>query len=143
MTPGGGTVTFDAEEYAKAMDELKELLTEGAAIEKRLRDMGLKGFSGTTTRPPRPAKREKNDLSEAMTLELDISGIDWQTKDKTPAGPDTPWCWAFSETKNGGVIRETMQLLQALEQYGTVRVGKYLISLGGRDNKLLNRRVVK
>lgn len=129
---GGGSVTGDAEEFLALMDEL-------AAIEKRLRAFGSKGFSGKAT-VPRPAKKNE---SEAMMLELDISGIPWKTKDKQPAGPDTPWCWAFAETKDGGVIRETMQLLQACEQYGTVRVGKYEISLGGRDGNLLNRRVKK
>lgn len=133
----GGTVTFDADEYLELLDELTDL-------EKRLRNLGKDGynFKGSTTKPPSPARREKAE-SEAMEIQLDISGIDWQTKDKQPAGPNTPWCWAHAHMQDGGIRRETVQLVAAVEQYGTVRVGKYEITLGGRDGTLLNRRVKK
>lgn len=137
MTPKGGTVTLDADEFLKLLDELEDL-------EERLRSLGSKGFNGSRKTPrPRPANKPKENDQPAMDIDLDISGIEWQTKDKEPAGPNTPWAWAFSTTQDGGVKRESMQLLQALEQYGSVRIGKYVYSLGGRNGNLLNRRVKK
>jgi len=138
MSEKGGTVTVDAEEYLKLLDELTDM-------EKRLRALGSQGFRGAPgdRRDPRPASNPNEKAEPAMVVDLDISGIHWKTKDSQPAGLDVPWCWAFSETKDGGVIRETMQLLQALDQYGKVRIGEYEISLGGRDGNLLNRRRLK
>lgn len=131
-----GTVTFDADEYLELLDELTDL-------EKRLRVLGSKGFNGTKANP-RPASPSRETTAEkAMEIQLDISGIDWQTKDKQPAGPNTPWCWAHAHMQDGGIRRETAQLVAAVEQYGTVKVGKYEITLGGRDGTLLNRRVKK
>lgn len=136
----GGRVTFDAEEYLVLLDELADL-------EKRLRSLGQKGFntSGQTPRPPSPAKK-KRDESEAMRLDLDISGIEWKRSNKAgggAAGPGDGWAWAFSETQDGGIIREAAQLVAALEQYGRVIVDGFEISLGGRDGNLLNRKKVK
>lgn len=58
-------------------------------------------------------------------------------------GTNDGWAWAFSQTRNGGILREALQLVQALEQYGAVKVGKYVITLSGRDGNLLNRKLVK
>jgi len=117
-----------------------------ADLEKRLRNLGKEGykFDSMTTKPPSTPSTEKEE-QEAMELDIDISGIDWKLSKKAgggPAGPQDGWAWAFGYTKDGGIRRETMQLIQALEQYGTVRVGNYKISLGGRDGTLLNRRKV-
>ena len=78
-----------------------------------------------------------------MVVDLDISEIEWKKSNKDGgrlATPEDGWAWAFAYTKDGGVLRETMQLLQAIEQYGTVSVGQYEITLGGRDKGLLNRK---
>lgn len=80
-----------------------------------------------------------------MKLDLDISGIEWKRSNQQGGGPADPsdgWAWAFAYTKDGGIRRETVQLVQALDQYGTVRVGGYEITLGGREGKLLNRKKV-
>jgi len=137
----GGTVTLDAEEYLQLLDEM-------AKLEKRLRALGRGGYKSdkVTTRPSRPASREKKEEPDAMELDIDISGIEWRLSNRDgggPAGPEAGWCWAFSTTQDGGVRRETLQLLQAVEMYGKVRIGQYEISLGGRDGTLFNRTKVK
>ena len=116
MTNKGRTVTFDAEEYLKLLDEM-------TALEKRLRNLGKEGYKvdGMTTKPSRPASREKKEEEDAMEIDLDISGIEWKLSNRDgggPAGPDAGWCWAFSTTRDGGVRRECLQLVQACEMYG-------------------------
>lgn len=139
MTNKGGTVTFDAEEYLKLLDEM-------TALEKRLRNLGREGYKvdGMTTKPSSPASREKEE--EAMEIDLDISGIEWKLSNRDGgglAGPEAGWSWAFSTTRDGGVRRECMALVQAIELYGTVRIDQYEIGLGGRNGNLLNRTKVK
>jgi len=133
----GGTVVVDADELLKWLDKVR------GAVE------GLSFFlsTGMTTRPPSPERQrelEKDSKGQpAMVVDLDISGIEWQTRYKQPAGPDAPWCWAFGYNNDGTVRRETNQLVQGVLQYGVVKIGQYEVSLGGRDGNLLNRRRIK
>ena len=136
----GGTVTVDADRAAELLAELRR------EVNVKIDNFGRFLAAGMVTKASVPARRrpaEKASKEEpAMVLELDISGIEWQTKAKQPAGPDDPWNWAFGYNRDGTVRRETNQLVQAILQYGTVRIGQYEFSLGGRDNNLLNRRRV-
>ena len=131
-----GTVTVDADLFLKLLDELDEL-------EQRLRSLGSSGFNGSGRgKTTRPENKPKENDKPAMVVDLDISGIEWKKANRDgggPAGPNDGWSWAFAFTQDGGIRRETLQLVQALEQYGTVRVGQYEITLGGRDKRLLNR----
>ena len=137
----GGKMELDAEEYLALIDDYDTL-------GKRLRALGLKGFdaSVTTTRPQSQVSRDKKEEIESMFLDIDISGIDWKRSNRDGGGPAEPgdgWNWAFGFTKDGGIRRETMELVQAIERYGPVRVGDYEISLSGRDGSLLNRKRLK
>lgn len=139
MTKKGGTVTLDADEFLNILDEL-------ANLEKRLRALGREGYKidGVTPEPKSPASREEKE-QDAMPLEIDISGIDWRRSNKAgggAAGPGDGWAWAFALTKDGGIRRESAQLLSALEQYGKVLVDGFEITLAGRDGNLLNRKKV-
>ena len=137
MTGKRSTFSLDADEYLRLLDELIDL-------ETRLRSVGLAGFnSEKPTQRPKPSMRDPSDESEAIRLDIDISGIEWKLSNRDgggPAGPDAGWCWAFSTTRDGDVLGEVIQLLQAIEQYGRVRIGQYEITLGGRDKRLLNRK---
>ena len=137
MTENKGIITLDADEYRKLLDELIDL-------QKRLRSVGLAGFNSEKPTPcPKPSMRDPSDESEAMVLDIDISGIEWKLSNRDGGGPAEPnagWCWAFSTTRDGGIRREAAQLVSALEQYGRVRVGQHEITLGGRDKLLLNRK---
>lgn len=126
----------------KQVEKLTKLLERRDKLNAEIRALLGSNFSHTSPRARAPqahSKPEKNN--SVMEVDLDIDGVEWLTKDKQPAGPNTPWAWAFSTTKDGGLRRETLQLVQALEQYGKVRIGKYEISLGGRDGNLLNRKI--
>lgn len=127
----GGQVVVDADELLERINKVRGSFDELSSFLAKC----------MTTKPLIPASREK-DEKDAMELDIDISGIEWLTKDRQPAGPNAPWCWAFSTTQDGGIRRETLQLVQALEQYGKVRIGKYELSLGGRDGNLLNRKTI-
>ena len=129
-----GTINIDADKYLELLDRLQ-------TIESELRQLGHGGYTtGKTT-------QRNTEKTDAMVLDnLDISGIEWKKSNRDGggvAGPETPWCWAFGLTKDGGIRRETMQLLQALEQYEKVRVGRYVFTLGGRNGSLLNRTIAK
>lgn len=140
MTGKRSTITLDADEYLRLLNELINL-------ENRLRSVGLAGFnSGKTTKPQRYAAKEKEDDTDLMEIDLDMSGIEWKLSNRDGgglAGPDAGWCWAFSTTRDGGIRREAVQLVAALEQYGKVLVDGFVISLAGRDGKLLNRKKLK
>ncbi len=87
--------------------------------------------------------KELSHESEAMPLDIDISGVDWRRSNKAGggvAGPGDGWAWAFALTKDGGIRRESAQLLAGLEQYGKVLVVGFEITLSGRDKRLLNRK---
>ena len=135
-----GTITIDADRYLEILDRLQTL-------EGELRKLGHKGFNASgKTRSPNSSRREKKDESEAMVLDIDISGIEWKRSNKTgggAAGPNDGWAWAFAYTQDGGIQREAAQLVTALEQYGKVLIDGFKITLAGRDGKLLNRKKVK
>jgi len=129
-----GTVTLQAEDIIKLAEDLE-------ALARRLRDMGVAGFKGTSPRGPPTPPRVNN--TEGMPLGLDISGIEWKRSNKQgggEAGPSDGWAWAFAYTQDGGIRREAAQLVAALEQYGKVLVDGFEISFAGRDGKLLNRK---
>ncbi len=112
MTEKKNPITLDADEYLRLLDELIDL-------ETRLRSVGLAGFNSEKPTPcPKPSMRDPSDESEAMVLDIDISGIEWKLSKRAGgglAGPDAGWCWAFSTTRDGGIRREAAQLVAALE----------------------------
>lgn len=84
-----------------------------------------------------------SEVKSAMKLDITISGIEWKRSNKQgggAAGPNDGWAWAFALTKDGGIRRESAQLLAALEQYGKVLVDGFEITLSGRNKRLLNRK---
>ena len=138
-----GTITIDADRYLELLDRLQTL-------EDNLRKLGHKGFNASprpsTSPAPRQPRNDPKDESPAMSLDLDISGIEWKRSKKAGggvAGPGDGWAWAFAYTQDGGIRREAAQIVAALEQYGKVLVDGFVISLAGRDGKLLNRKKLK
>jgi len=93
----------------------------------------------TPTRVPAKAP----STAEPMALDIDISGIDWMQKNMELVGLDASWAWAFGYDQDGDVKPETEQLVEAIQQYGNVKVGKHMIGLGGNDNTLLQRKISK
>ena len=139
MSRSGGKVTVDADRYLELLDEL-------SALEGRLRALGSEGFNvSKTTQPSSPASKKKAE-EKAMDLDIDVSGIEWKKSNRDgggPAGPDAGWAWAFGYTQDGGILPGAVQLIQAMERYGTVKIGGFEYSLGGRDKRLLNRKRAK
>lgn len=117
-------------------DDILALVDEIEALAQKLRDLGLQGFS---------TKGEKQTKAKGIPIELnlDISGIQFFQKNRNPAGPDASWGWCFGYTKNGDYHNQSKNLVQAIEQYGKIRVGDLEYTLGGQDGKLLNFRRVK
>lgn len=74
---------------------------------------------------------------------ININLIEWKTKGNEPAREDDSWAWAFSRTHDGVIRDETRQLVGEIERYGKVEVGGYVITLGGRDKRLLSRNKVR
>jgi hypothetical protein len=85
-----------------------------------------------------PSNGGKVSDNGAIQLDLDVSGITFKQKAGVVAGPHAKWGWAFAYRQEGGYHKESQELVQALEQYGNVQVGKRIFSLGGRDGNLIN-----
>ncbi len=130
-----GTITLDAEKYLELLDRLKE-------VEAELRNFGKGGFThGSTT--PRNSEKKKNSSQPAMTMDIDVTSIVFKQKKKADgnfelAGSHAKWGWTFGYTQQGDYQTETRELVQVIEQYGSIQVGNRIYTLGGRDNKLLN-----
>lgn len=133
-----GKVIVDADRARELLDEIRK------SVNEKIDDFGRFLTAGLTAGPPTPTrqrKAEKASTGQFFELEaFDINAVNWKTKNSDPAGPDMPWSWAFSTDVEGHVLPETAELVQACKRYGEVRVGSYIVKLGGRDGNLLNRR---
>ena len=83
-----------------------------------------------------------------MPIEFDILSLDWTKSKKAgggPAGPETPWAWTFAypDAESPDPRTDCYELVMSLHRYGEVRCGRYIIKLGGRDSRLLNRTIAK
>jgi len=136
-----GKVVVDANRATELLDEIRKTVNE------QIDTFGRFLATGLTTEPPTPTRKhkaEKASMRQFFELEgFDINAVNWKTKNSDPAGPDTPWAWAFGTDVEGHILPETAELVQACRQYGEVLVGSYLIKIGGRNGNLLNRRRVK
>jgi len=74
---------------------------------------------------------------------IDLTQIDWRTKDNEEASLGDEWCWAFAYNRDGSYKDESKELVQRIEQYGKVEIDGYVMTLSGRDKRLLNRKRAK
>lgn len=129
-----GVVTISADRLLEIADQLKR-------VESDLRKLGMTGFS---TQPTKPKTQTQKPKSEAMPLDFDIRSLDWKKSNKAgggPAGPETPWAWAFAypDSESNDPRTDCYDLVIALNRFGTVKCGRYIVKFGGRDSRLLNR----
>jgi len=134
----GGRVTVDADEVVKLLNEIRR------EFNKRIDELGNFLASGLTTEPPSPARQRKVEKAStsAMPVSVNVSGINWLTKDKEPASPNAAWSWAYGYDIEGAIRPETEALIQEILKYGKVTVGGFEYSLSGRDMNLLGRKKV-
>jgi len=134
----GGVVTVSADRILELADRMKDL-------ESEIRQLGLDGFmSQPITRAP---PRQKSN-SELMAMQFDLTRLDWKKSNRAgggDAGPDEKWAWTYGypDADSPDPRTECYALVEALIQYGEIRVGKYTVKLAGRDNRLLNRKIAK
>lgn len=112
-------------------NDILALVDEIEALAQKLRNLGLQGFSLR-------GEKQTKAKGDAIELDLDVSGIQFYQKNKQPAGPGAKWGWTWAYEREGDYHDESKALVQALEQYGEVRVGNKMFTLGGRDGRLLN-----
>lgn len=80
---------------------------------------------------------------EPMETAIPIDRINWQIPKKDGGGAareDTQFAWAWVKDTKGNLRPESTELVQALRQYGEVKIGKYICSIS-KDGKFLNRRI--
>ncbi len=126
----------------KNVEKLIILMDRRDKLNSDIRIMLSRNLGSYAQDDPEPRSRE---VESAMKLDLEISGIDWKRSNKQGGGPASPsdgWAWAFGYNQDGTIRRETMQLIQALKQYGKVIIDGFEISLSGQDKRLLNRKKV-
>jgi len=73
---------------------------------------------------------------------INIRAIDWRTKNNNPASDADSWAWAHAYGRDGVLLDVTRQLVQEIERTGKVEVEVYVITLSGRDKKLLSRTIM-
>ena len=74
---------------------------------------------------------------------IDLTRIEWKRKGSKPASAGDPWAWTFGYAQDGGYLPESETLVKALEQSGKVEMDGYVMTLSGRDKRLLSRKKLK
>ena len=74
---------------------------------------------------------------------VDLTKIDWRDRNNDEVGTGEPWAWAFAYDVDGDYWDESRSLVQAIERDGEVVMDGYVMTLSGRDNRLLNRKKLK
>jgi len=82
----------------------------------------------------------KAQLVARAEPDIDITKINWMVKGKLAASQEDPWAWTFAYDRQGNILPETREVVEAIQQYGEIKVGDYTITLGGDRNNLLNRK---
>jgi len=120
-----------------------DLIQYKKGFEAKMDARRAKKPAATPAKAPSRAPARAPSTAEPMALDLDISGIEWMQKNMEIVGLDASWAWAFAYDQDGNVKDTTRQLVEAIQQYGKVKVGQHVIGLGGTDNKLLQRKIPK
>ncbi len=131
---GEGVVTISADRLLEIADQLKR-------VESDLRKLGMNGFS---TQPTKPKPQPQKPQADAMPLDFDILGLDWRRSTKAgggDAGPNDKWAWTFAypDAESHDPREDCYDLVIALNRFGSVQCGKYIVKLSGRENRLLAR----
>ena len=74
---------------------------------------------------------------------IDLTQIEWKLRGSEPASAGDPWAWAFAYNQDGETLLVTDALVKTIEQHGKALIDGYEITLGGRDENLLNRKKLK
>ena len=74
---------------------------------------------------------------------IDLTQIEWKGKGSMLVGAGAEWAWAFGYDQNGEYWPESEALVRALEQSGKVEMDGYVMTLSGRDKRLINRKKQK
>lgn len=75
--------------------------------------------------------------------QFDLDAIKWLDKNRDPAPMQTQWAWAYAFDTKGEIHPECEALYNEVQRYGEVHTQGFIISLGGRDKQLLNKRIPK
>ena len=136
MTLKEGKVVVDADRANELLDEIRREFIE------RIDNLGRFLAAGMTTKSPAPARQRRTEKAStsAMPVSVNVSGINWLTKDKEVASPNAAWSWAYGYDIKGEIRPETQALIQEILKYGKVTTGGFEFSLSGRDMNLLSRK---
>ena len=63
-------------------------------------------------------------------MSINVSKIVFKQKGGLEAGPTSTWGWCFAFTQKEDYHPESRELIQAIEQYGKVRVGNRVYTPG-------------
>lgn len=129
----GLSIRLGEEDTERVISHLENAEKEIGAVRKIL----LRRFEIKNKEPPAPKVPSASD-NGTILADLDVSGIEFKQKAGAIAGPSASWGWAFSVSREGEYLDESQELVQAIEQYGKVKVGNRIYTLGGRDGNLLN-----
>jgi len=87
----------------------------------------------------KPSKQKTKENKSKFNLDA----INWLDKDKAPAHVYAPWAWTFVFNRDGDIHPEIEPIYDEVCRYGELEIDEWVISLGGREDQLLNKRKKK
>jgi len=139
-------IEMDLKARAKAFDEF---------VEEQVKKKGADEFQGVIEAIDRLAKAIQTQpvstvaptpkKDEPMEVNIDISRINWKKSKRAGGGTASEydsWAWAFAYDRQGNLLPESKDLFEATQHYGSVRIGDFVVTLGGDKKNLLNRKKI-
>ena len=87
----------------------------------------------------KPSKQKTNENKSKFNLDA----INWLDTNRAPASANAPWAWAFVFNRDGDIHPEIEPIYEEVCRYGELEIDEWVISLGGREDQLLNKRKKK
>ena len=127
-------ITVDTEKVIKALEKVEQAVTD-------LRSVLAPGVFKREV-PQKQRTQPPKEATEIMALDLDVSQIPFRVKGGEPARDSDGFAYTFPKDRDGKLWDSSVELYNAIIQYGKIRIGKFVYQLS-KDEVFLQRVVYK
>ena len=124
-------ITVDAEKVIKGLEKVEKAINELRAI-----------LAPGVFKKVAPRSEAPRENTEIMVLDLDLSKVPFKIKGGEPARDSDGFAFTFLSDREGKIWDSNTELANALNQYGKVRIGKFVYQLS-KDEKFIQRVIPK